>query len=298
MVDMTNSGGAFTVENLGRRRRLRVGTGSVLLGLLLVVGASPIASAGPPDAASPYRQVGLRNVGVCGGMAVSKNQTESGTGILDQAIGTTIAMRGVPSSALEQQQLVSGSCLLATELGVSNPLAKVMKFSAKLTSPKADCKFGSVAPGEQPLVGKVTWQLDTNGDFGVDVNMQGYLRIIGWDTARTDILWVNGMITKGAAVGATLGGNLWYNMVEKDRQATGTYASPNSWTALATNNDPDTWFSMAPGYGYSVKHEQFYGNCGQFPRSIPGEIASYAFGALSTSGFGFGAASQGYVFLI
>jgi hypothetical protein len=278
--------------------------GTAVAALVTVAAAATPAVAGPPDAAVPYRQVGLTNVGVCGGMSISRNVNAAGTGFVRNVSPHTVSFKGVPANQSEFNGGTVGSCLLSARLGSGSTVPRVMKFTGKLTSEKVNCKFYDQDPAKEPLFGKIAWSLDTNNDFVVDTKMQGYLRVIASDTAtnRRDLLWVTGMMTKGAAVGATIAGNFWYAMVEPTKTATGTYDAPNNWVATADSNSEDTWYSVAPGWGYSYKHERYYGNCGQWGgldiTTRPPDIPNFAFGALSTSGFGFGSPSNGFVFLL
>ena len=281
--------------------RIRTSIAAAAAGLCLVAGLAVPAGAAPPSVGTPYPQAGLANYGACGGMAAGawKSPAGAGIGVTRNLGAVSLAMKGVPATADQAANGQVGACLLSSSLGVTSNVPSVLKFAMKLTSEKYDCKFQDSAAGEQPLQGKATWSFDTNDDGTTDARLMGYLRVVGLDSSSKDILWVTGLVTKGDAAGATIGGNFWYTPIVRTTLATKTYDVPNRWQ----DNTPagvDTYLSWAPGYAFSGKSANYFGNCGQYgtPASGAQNVTDWGIGMLSTSGYGFGHASAGFVFLL
>ncbi|CAB4864578.1 MAG: hypothetical protein F2782_03110 [Actinobacteria bacterium] len=93
------------------------------------------------------------------------------------------------------------------------------------------------------------FQTDTralNGKFSYafadGTKSDAYIRVQGFDTSLATIIWLTGIVTKGEFVGSTVGGNVWFNPVAKDKAATGYFGSAVA-GSLAGNT-----VAYAPGY--------------------------------------------------
>ncbi|MEY3361764.1 MAG: hypothetical protein RL531_1483 [Actinomycetota bacterium] len=282
-----------------RIRRTVAGTLAGALTLAgLALGAGP-ATAGAPSPATPYPQAGMTDRGACFGLAVGLARNDAGTAgltITNQSV--SIAVKGVPSSSAQAAEGAVGSCLLSENLGVTSTAPEVLKFSAKIASPSVDCALNDEDPAERPWIGKVMWSLDGNDDGVVDAKILGYVRIVGTDTETNEFAWVTGIVTKGDAAGATIGGNVFFAPVFKYNYAAGYYedADRGTWTQQ-TPLGPDPAFTIAPKYGYSDLYAYYYGNCGGFGEILgTPNVRDLAFGAGLASPLG--NVSAGWHFLI
>lgn len=282
-----------------RIRRTVAGTVVGALALAgLALGAGP-ATAGAPNPVTPYPQAGMTDRGVCFGLAVGLARNSAGTAGLTLANqSVSIAVKGVPSSAAQFGEGAVGSCLLSENLGVESTAPEVLKFSAKIASPSVDCALNDDDPAERPWVGKVMWSLDANDDGVSDSKILGYVRIVGTDTEYNEFAWVTGIVTKGDAAGATIGGNVFFTPVFKFNFTSGYYMDQNrgTWTQ-STPLGPDDAFTVAPKYGYSDLYAYYYGNCGGFGQILgTPNVRDLAFGAGLPSPLG--NVSAGWHFLI
>lgn len=278
--------------------RIRV-LAATLAGSAALVGlaAAPLAAA-PPSVATPYPQSGLADKGACFGISVgtAKNPNGIKTGLTMANGEVTIGVKGAPASKAEATAGTMGACLLSGDLGVSNPAPTVTRFVARLSSSSTDCNLSDNDTAERPLMGKISWDLDTNADGEGDAKMGGYVRITGPDTQYKEFAWVTGMVTKGEAVGATIGGAVFFAPVLKSEYATGTYLDPNRWS-YNDGSGTQIFNSVAPGYGYNQVWAYNTGNCGAFgPVSGTPNVQWILFGAGYSSELGH--VSPGFHFLI
>lgn len=244
----------------------------------------------------------MQDLGVCSGMAIVsyKSDANPDKGLQNLVQSVTGAWKGVVPSTAYADKGAIGACVFSSALGVQAPVANVLKFSAKLYSANTDCQFQTRSAKKQPQMGRVSWSLDYNDDGVAEAKMLGYLSIVGGDTATSKLLWVNGMVTKGEAAGATIGGNLWRMQVLKNPRAIGFYDAPSTVQVAAPDSSVDTGYTVAPGWVFSAAFENVYSNCPN-PTPIIGNLANIqymAVGALSTSYFGFGPTSLGFRFLM
>ena len=203
---------------------------ATLAGTAALVGlaAAPLGAA-PPNVATPYPQSGMSDKGACYGISVgtAKNPNGIKTGLTMSNGPASVAVKGYPSSKAETAAGTMGACLLSAELGVTTPAPTVTKFTARLSSTSTDCNLSDNDPAERPLMGKIAWDLDTNADGEGDTKMAGYVRITGPDTQYKEFAWLTGLVTKGDASGATIGGAVFFAPVLKSEYASGTYFDPN-----------------------------------------------------------------------
>lgn len=287
----------------GGSMRIRRPIAGAVAGLIAAAGLALAAAPAPaaaPSPAVPYPQAGMADKGACFGLAVGLARNSAGTAgltLTNQAV--SIAVKGVPSSSAQAAEGSVGSCLLSEALGVASTAPEVLKFSAKISSPSVDCALNDEDPDERPWIGKVMWTLDANDDGLADSKILGYVRIVGTDTEDNEFAWVTGIVTKGDAAGATLGGNVFFAPVFKFNYTSGFYMDANRGTwnqATPLGPDPDA-FTIAPKYGYSDLYAYYYGNCGGFGEILgTPNVRDLAFGAGLPSPLG--NVSAGWHFLI
>lgn len=282
--------------------RIRRSISTAVAGVLAVAGlalsAGP-ATAAAPSPVTPYPQAGMTDRGACFGLAVGLARNAAGTAGLTLANqSVSIAVKGIPSSTEQFGEGSVGSCLLSDSLGVHSTAPKVLKFAAKISSPSVDCVLNDNDDAERPWIGKVMWTLDSDANGVADSKILGYLRIVGTDTETNEFAWVTGIVTKGDAAGATLGGNVFFAPVFRYNYTSGYYMDANrgTWTQQ-TPLGPDDAITIAPKYGYSDLYAYYYGNCGGFGEILgTPNVRDLVFGAGIPSPLG--NTSAGWHFLI
>jgi len=235
----------------------------VSAGVVLTVGmAAGTAFAGAPVVATgetAYSQGTMASRGGCSTIAIGTilDATKtSGLGLTEQAL--TSSSKGSPRNAGDAAALRVGQCSLEKRLGITgtpvNVFGKdivfkdVSKFGTKLTSVATDCNsIEGTDLDERPLAGKMSV------GFSDLTKLDAYIRVQGFDTALADVVWLTGIVAKGEAVGATIGGNVWFNPAYKSKTATTT-----TYYGTAIADDPKTLTfneagtAIAPGYGTSA----------------------------------------------
>ena len=264
----------------------------------LIVSAIP-SGAAPPTVATPYPQAGMTDHGACYGLSTGAAHGASpGTGLTLNNQAVSISVKGVSTTTADAAVSRVGGCLLDADLGVHSTAPAVLKFAAKITSPSVDCKLEDVDPLERPFMGKVMWALDSDDNGSVDAKIAGYVRIVGTDSSVNEMAWVTGMVTKGDAVGATIGGEIFFAPIFKYSGAFKYYLdTPRQTWAQATPLGTGTARAVSIGYGYLDLNAYYYGNCGRFGPilGVP-NVTSLMFGAGIESPLG--NTSQGFHFLI
>lgn len=283
---------------MGIRRSVTAAVAGVMALAGLAVAAVP-ATAAPPTVPNAYAQAGMADEGACFGLAVGLARNAAGTAgltLADQSV--SIAVKGIPWSTEQFGEGSVGSCLLSESLGVHSTAPTVLKFAAKISSPSVDCALNDNDPAERPWIGKVMWTLDADANGVADSKILGYLRIVGTDTETNEFAWVTGIVTKGDAAGATLGGNVFFAPVFRYNYTSGYYLDANrgTWTQN-TPLGPDEGITIAPKYGYSDLYAYYYGNCGGFGEILgTPNVRDVVFGAGLPSPLG--NTSAGWHFLI
>lgn len=244
--------------------KIRIIAGTAVLALSTGLAALPAGAAAPtvdPSGASAYDRGSMAVRGTCTGLAIGSYLNVAKTAGLN-ATNQQIAFsgKGVAASSADALALDLGSCAIEERLGVTGPLTDfggvnygiktVAKFGLKLASPSVDCFDGDndSDPAERGLTGKVSWT------FSDGTKMEGYVRTQGQDrgTAKLDLTWYTGIVSKGEAVGATIGGNVWVNPIIKDKAATQYFEAGATYSSVSVlDASPETRDSVAPGYGYS-----------------------------------------------
>ena len=226
-------------------------------GVVLAVGL-----AGPAFASAPVVATGetafdmgtMSSRGGCSTVAVgSLSNLAKTSGLTSVEQDITSSSKGVARNSADAAGGLVGQCIVKASAGFSgtpdaNGLVtkNVTKFGTKLTSPASDCSSLEGADAdERPLSGKL-------GISYTDLSKtDAYIRVQGFDTAAADKVWLTGIVTKGEGVGATIGGNVIFNPVFKNKGATGYFGS-------TPTDDPKTAYDevgVSPlgwGLGYST----------------------------------------------
>ncbi len=283
---------------IARRSRFAALAAAVITASVLTVSAIP-SGAAPPTVASPYPQAGMTDYGACFGLSVGAARGSAPrTGLTLSKQAVSISVKGVSTTTDDDAINRVGGCLLDESLGVHSTAPAVLKFAAKITSSSVDCELNDLDASERPFMGKVMWGLDTDDDGSVDAKISGYVRIVGTDSVVPEMAWVTGMVTKGDAVGATIGGEIFFAPIFKFSAVSKFYLdTPRQTWAQVTPLGTDTGRAVSTGYGYSSLHAYYYGNCGGFGDvlGVP-NVTSLMFGAGLESPLGH--TSQGFHFLI
>ena len=132
-----------------------------------------------------------------------------------------------------------------------------------------------------------------------------YIRVQGFDSGADQVgaldklstavvIWLTGIVAKGEFVGATVGGNVWFNPVNKDKSATTYFDSATPITTSLMGNT----ISYAPGYAGGTGGAGFTAlGCTDVAINMGAGIQYVAIGAGSTSPL-LGAVSDGVHFLL
>jgi hypothetical protein len=97
---------------------------------------------------------------------------------------------------------------------------------------------GDFQPATRALTGKFSYA------FSDLTKSDAYIRVQGFDGAGATIIWLTGIVAKGEFVGSTIGGNVWFNPVQKDKTATTYFDQATPITTSPLNNT----ISYAIGY--------------------------------------------------
>lgn len=232
----------------------------VSAGVALAVGMAGPAFAGAPvveTGTTAYDQGSMATRGGCSTIAIGTIvNTAKTSGMTSKERDLTTSTKGYPRSSADAAALRVGQCSLQQRLGVSGTAVNfgginyvnkdVAKFGTKLTTANTDCNSSEGSDqDERSLSGKlgITYSDLTKTD--------AYIRVQGFDTATADKVWLTGIVTKGEAVGATIGGNVWFSPAYKAKTATGYYGSAvadDPKTAFPENGTLVPSFALAPGY--------------------------------------------------
>jgi len=132
-----------------------------------------------------------------------------------------------------------------------------------------------------------------------------YIRVQGFDSGASQandvdklatgvVIWLTGIVAKGEFVGSTIGGNVWFNPVNKDKSATTYFDSATPITTSLMGNT----ISYAPGYAGGAGGAGFTAlGCTDVSIAMGTGIQYVAIGSASTSPL-LGAVSSGVHFLL
>jgi hypothetical protein len=199
----------------------------------MVVGASTLALAagGMLGVAMPAAHAAPTVIGGCGGQV--------GLGTITPAL-TDQTQIGVVAKTkllkdLTTKTAIAGDCSSATRPGDPiNPAGGLVSpltpkaFAASLTG-NASCANGATAQAVDataaaawPLNGKITWTMTQLNALGKPYAIQAGVEALGFNAAAgPDVLDLGGVVLKGAAVGAIVSGNVWFDPVAKTGGPTG-----------------------------------------------------------------------------
>jgi hypothetical protein len=204
-------------NNVSLKTRLIAGVGA----LTLAAGAGAMIA--PAAHAAPV------SIGGCGGAAMLGTLTPA---ITDQTqVGVTAKTKVLKD--LTSKAAIGGSCATAVRPGDPiQPAGGPVSFSVKSIATKllgnASCANGPTATGADataaaawPLNGKITYTGTTTNALAKPWQIQADIVTLGFSTTYPDVLNIGGIVLKGAAVGATVGGDIWFDPVAKTGGPTG-----------------------------------------------------------------------------
>jgi len=223
----------------------------VSAGVALAVGMAGPAFAGAPvveTGATAFDQGSMATRGGCSTVAIGTILNAAKTAGLDVTEeAMTSSSKGYARTAADTAALRVGQCSLQQRLGVTGTAVNfgginyvnkdVAKFGTKLTSTATDCNSVEGSDlDERPLAGKMSI------GFSDLSKLDAYIRVQGFDTAAADKVWLTGIVAKGEAAGATIGGNVWFNPAYKAKTAIGYYGD-------TVGDDPKTTGVNESGVG-------------------------------------------------
>ena len=240
----------------------------------------PIAATGE----TAYPQGTQVSRGICTGLLIGSLSNPSKTaGLTNINDSIASSSKGVPQNATQAAAGSVGACLVDGRIGVTGGVGgvysgkTVTKSSTKLSSSATSCNSDSNGNGipreaatfvtKQVPIGLsvanggtvVTTTAAVGGDFQPATRAltgkfsyafsdltksDAYIRVQGFDRDGATIIWLTGIVTKGEFVGSTIGGNVWFNPVNKDKTATTYFDQATPITTSPLNNT----ISYAPGY--------------------------------------------------
>lgn len=240
----------------------------------------PIAATGE----TAYPQGTQVSRGICTGLLIgslSNPGRTAGLTNINDAIASS--SKGVPQNATQAATPSVGACLVDGRIGVTGGTGgeysgkTVTKSGTKLSSTATSCNSDSNGNGipreaaelvtKQVPIGLsvanggtvVTTTAAVGGDFQPATRAltgkfsytfsdltksDAYVRVQGFDRDGATIIWLTGIVSKGEFVGSTIGGNVWFNPVQKDKTATTYFDQAVPITTSPLNNT----ISYAPGY--------------------------------------------------
>jgi hypothetical protein len=169
-------------------------------------------------------------IGGCGGQVGLGTITPA---LTDQTqIGVVVKTKLLKN--LTTKAAITGSCDTASRPGDPiNPAGGAVSLHPKAMAASllgnASCAAGSSATAADatkaaawPLNGKITYTMTELNALAKPWQIQADVAILGFNTsAGPDVVDIGGIVLKGAAVGAIVGGNLWQDPVTKTGGATG-----------------------------------------------------------------------------
>jgi hypothetical protein len=106
--------------------------------------------------------------------------------------------------------------------GLISPLTpKAMAASLVGNASCADASDDPNAAAGWPLNGKITWTMSQLNELGKPYQIQADVSVSGTSSAGADVVDVGGIVLKGAAIGARVGGTLWEDPVVRSTGASG-----------------------------------------------------------------------------
>lgn len=171
------------------------------------------------------KQFALAAVAALGisGAAVGMHQASATPTTVGSCSGLVSVAKITPSlSNVNQSVTTSGKGGATGSCSFSAPASgggSVTKWGYKLTSPVADC-IGDTDPSEYPQSGKVSVAFAAT-------KLDGYVRSERGVAGGLDLVGLVGIVTKGDAVGMTIGGTLYMDPIIKIKGATDVPGLPD-----------------------------------------------------------------------
>lgn len=201
----------------------------------LLSGASVLAIAGGVFvAAAPAAPAEVTQVGACEGQALLATFYNSANAL---APLTDVTQKGVTvkTKLLSDQTTkakIAGDCDTATrpgepgydtngEIAALTPKAVAGKLVGNASCYTTDLGGDPNEADAWPLSGKIVFTGTQLNDLGKPVQIQAQITVLGFDPVIADAVNVGGIVLKGPGVGATAGGQIWFDPVAKTGGATG-----------------------------------------------------------------------------
>lgn len=197
----------------------------------LLAGASTLALAagGILVAAAPAAHAAPTSIGGCQGAVL--------LGTITPALGDQTQIGVVAKTKilkdLTTKTAIGGTCATASRPGdpINPPGGAVLlnpKAEAASLSGNASCANGATAMAADanaaaawPLNGKITWTMTQLNALAKPWQIQADVEALGFSPTGPDVLDIGGIVLKGAAVGAIVSGNIWFDPVSKTGGPTG-----------------------------------------------------------------------------
>lgn len=202
----------------------RIIGGSAALALAVGMTAGPAFAITPTPPAlrtgdTAWNEGEATSLGVCNGVAIGTLATPDKLNGLSNTVkrDITSASKGVAST---YGSTTVSTCLVNTartdlgDAGGATPTAT--KFGTKLHSVSTWCGQAANDPNpdvNRPLQGQISWGW-ANGQ-----KTQGYIRVIGFDTAAVAAVWLKGIVAKGPGAGLDISGSVWFLPAAKTKLA-------------------------------------------------------------------------------
>lgn len=207
------------------KSRIIGGSAALALAVGMTAGPALAITPTPPSLRSgdvAWDEGQATSLGVCNGVAIGTLLTPDKLNGLSNTVkrDITSASKGVAADATKPTEV--STCLVnttRTDLGAAGGSAPTAaKFSTKLHSVSTWCGQAANDPNpdvNRPLAGQIQWGW-ANGQ-----KTQGYIRVIGFDTAAVAAVWLKGIVAKGPGVGLDISGSVWFLPAAKEKLAAG-----------------------------------------------------------------------------
>jgi len=208
------------------------GDNNVSLKTRLLVGASTVALAagGMLVAAAPAAHAAPTSIGGCQGAVLLGTITPA---LTDQTQIGVVAKTKILKD-LTTKAAIGGTCATAVRPGdpiqpagggvLLNPKAEAASLlgNASCANGATAVAADATAAAAWPLNGKITWTMTQLNALGKPFAIQADVQALGFNAAAgPDVLDIGGIVLKGAAVGASVTGNIWFDPVAKTGGPTG-----------------------------------------------------------------------------
>jgi hypothetical protein len=196
------------------KTRLLAGAGSLALAGSMIGVAAPAAHAQPTVIGNCAGQVLLATFYNSAGSAISlTDQTQLSVTVKTKLLKSKVtktAIAGDCSSASRPGDAINPAGGLVSPLTPKAVAGKLIGNAGCATGPAA-IAVDATAAAQWPLSGKVTFTMTQLNSLAKPWQIQLQLGVLGFDTVVPDAINLTGLVLKGAAVGADVGGQIWFN---------------------------------------------------------------------------------------